>query len=164
MKGYLRFPTTFDGNLPSDAFGRPTARVVIGETYIFDDIGEATVTSAIVWESEKKAAIGVTDGGGRAHILTYPMSEEELAEYAEYRDAYFGRVAPVSNKAKDDFELFEWFMTVQKELPRAKMLEWLSGTPNLSEFETLSDEDLRIAYCEGLVGAVRAKRPQAKAS
>jgi len=31
----LRFPSTFDGSLPSEAFGRQSSRVLIGETYFF---------------------------------------------------------------------------------------------------------------------------------
>jgi len=35
LENYLRFPTTFDGNLPSEAFGYATSRVKIGERYLF---------------------------------------------------------------------------------------------------------------------------------
>jgi hypothetical protein len=158
---YLRFPATFDGRLPSESFGRSTSRVVIGETYFFADVGEGgitgTVTAACVDEGKKEAVIGITDGAGRSQTLRLPMSDADLAEYAEFSDAYFGRLLPGPTKPKDNFELFEWFMATHKTMPRAKMLAWFSAAPDLAELEKLSDEDLRIAYCEALVAAVEAK-------
>ncbi len=53
---YLQFPQTFDGRLPSEAFGKSPGRVLIGETYRFGDGkgGEivGTVTTASVSEQE----------------------------------------------------------------------------------------------------------------
>jgi len=37
------------------------------------------------------------------------------------------------------------------------MIEWFSPASDLTELEQLSDEDLRIAYCEGLVAALEVK-------
>jgi hypothetical protein len=42
IERYLRFPTSFDGRLPSEAFGHATSRVKIGETYFFPDVGVRT--------------------------------------------------------------------------------------------------------------------------
>ena len=50
LAAYPQLPSTFDGRLPSEAFGRGRERITIGQTYFFEDIGEkgllATVTSA----------------------------------------------------------------------------------------------------------------------
>jgi hypothetical protein len=163
----LRFPTTFDGRLPSESFGRSTSRVVIGKTYFFADVGEGgitgTVTAATVNDGKKEAIIGITDGNGRSHLLRSPMSDSDLAEYAEFRDSYFGRVLPGPVEPKDPFELFEWLMATCKTLTRAKMLAWFSAARDLAELEKLSDEDLRIAYCEAMVGAMEAKTPKPEA-
>jgi hypothetical protein len=85
------------------------------------------------------------------------MSDAELADYAEFRDAYFGSVLPGPMNPKDNFELFEWLMATQKSLPRSKMLAWFPPTGDMAELEKLSDEDLRLAYCEALVAVVDAK-------
>jgi hypothetical protein len=53
-----------------------------------------TVTADTVDEGKKEAIIGVTDGAGRSHLIRSPMSGADLAEYAQFRDAYFGRVLP----------------------------------------------------------------------
>ncbi len=166
IEHYLRFPATFDGKLPSDSFGQSTSRVVIGETYFFADVGEGgitgTVTTATVDEGRKEAFIGITAGDGQSYILRSPMSDADLAEYAQFRDVYFGRVLPGPMTPKDNFELFEWFMATHKTMSRAKMLEWFSTARDLAELEKLSDEDLRIAYCEAMVAAVEVTASKPK--
>lgn len=157
---YLRFPDTFDGRLPSEAFGKPSSRVVIGETYFFPDVGEegvtGTVTAATALESKKEVAIAIVDGNNRSLILRQPMSDAALAEYRQYGDAYFGRSSAGPARPKDEFELFEWFMEAEKNKPRDKILKWFSSARDLAALENLSDEDLRIAYCEALVAAIKA--------
>jgi len=162
IEAYLRFPVTFDGKLPSESLGEEPSRVVIGETYFFPDIGDngitGTVTTATVDETNKRAIIGITDGSGHSRIVDEPMSDEAFAEYAEFRDAYFGRVIPGPMQPKDAFELLEWLMEVNKAVPRAKILEWFAGAPDFGELENLADEELRLAYCEALVAVVEAKK------
>lgn len=167
INNYLRFPTTFDGRLPSESLGRPSARVVIGETYFFPEVGEGgvmgTVTAATVDEGKKEAVIAIAAGDDQSHLMRLPMSDEDLAEYTEFRGAYFGRVLPEPMNPKDSLELFEWFLATQKTMPRAKMLAWFSAARDLAELEKLSDEDLRIAYCEAMVAGVEAKTSKPKA-
>lgn len=167
LENYLRFPSTFDGKLPSESFKLPSSRVVIGQTYVFPDVGEggvtATVTAAAVNEQEKAAIIGITDSDGHSSLLRWPMSDEDLAEYSDYPDTYFGRVLPGPIKPKDELERFEWFMATHKTMPREKILAWFSSAANLAELEKLSDEDLRITYCEALVAFMVAKTSKPKA-
>ncbi len=157
-----RFPMTFDGSLPSEAFREPSDRVLIGETYHFPDAGEGglvgKVTEATVSEQTKEVYYGVSTSDGRSVILKSTMTDADFAEYVEYRDVYFGVVKPAGAHPKDEFELFEWLMEVQKNTPRETMLSWFSSTRDRAELEQLSDEDLRITYCEGMVAAVTAQR------
>jgi hypothetical protein len=117
---YAKFPTTFDGSLPSEAFGVASSRVKIGETYFFQGVGEkgliGTVTYASVHESEKAAFIAVTAADGTSQILRQPMSDSELVDYKAHPEAYFGKLLPVSKGINDRYELFEWFMETQKGL------------------------------------------------
>jgi hypothetical protein len=106
---YPQLPSTFDGSLPSETFHGDKGRVLIGETYFFEDIDAkgliATVTSAAVVEPEKKMYIG-TDKGS---ILSFPMSGEMLADYKANPESYFGKVQPATNsKVNTIFELFDW--------------------------------------------------------
>ena len=70
LENYLRLPSTFDGSLPSEAFGHATTRVKIGETYFFADAGEGgmtgIVTAATVDEQNKQMIIGVSGNAKHA--------------------------------------------------------------------------------------------------
>jgi hypothetical protein len=127
------------------------------------DVGEngtvGTVTAATVNEAEKATYLGITDTNGNAQILRVAMSDAEIAEYTEFRDAYFGRVVPGPFRPKDNFELFEWLMETHKTLPREKILEQFAAAPNRDALTAMSDPDLRAAYCEAMVAAMEAKRP-----
>ncbi len=162
--GYTKFPTTFDGSLPSEAFGAASSRVKIGESYLFKNVGGTdmvgTVTYASVLESEKAAYIAVTFTDGTSRILPQPMTDAEFTDYKAHPDAYFGKILPVSKKLENQYELFEWFMEANKGLTRAVLLERLAQAPNLDELKKLNDEDLLAEYCEGLVAA--APDPQKK--
>ena len=160
IEHYLHFPATFDGKLPTESFGMPSSRVVIGKTYSFGGVGEkginGTVTAATVDELNKLAIIGITDGEGRSHILRLPMTEDDFSEYTEFPNAYFGRVLPGPTKLKNNFELFERLMATHTTTPRANMLAWFSKTRDMAALEELSDEDLRVTYCEAMVAATEA--------
>ena len=116
---YPQLPTTFDGSLPSDNL-RDKPRPMIGETYLFEGVANlpasvggnlvATVTTATVLESEKTAYIGVTDQNGRSHILSEPMTDQQLADYKAHPEPYFGRIQHVGHKIGSKYELFEFLM------------------------------------------------------
>lgn len=154
---YLRFPVTFDGKLPSEAFGT-SRRTIIGHSYCFENVaGEdvvGVVTAATVDETRKEAIIGVSTEDGKSRLLRSPMSEAELAEYREYGPAYFGDPQRPSKKLTNRYELFEWLMDAQKDMAREKILAWFGPLSNMAELEKLSDEELRMTYCEALVAAI----------
>src|SRR5262249_35484730 len=126
---YTKFPTTFDGSLPSEAFGAASSRVKIGEPYLFPKVGDrgmvGTVTTATVWESEKKVAIGVTFTDGMSQILTQPMTDAEFTDYKAHPDAYFGKILPAGKTVDNQYDLFECFVEAYKGLPRATLLQRL---------------------------------------
>ena len=166
LQNYLRFPTTFDGNLPSEAFGHATSRVKIGQRYLFPDPdghGELSglVTSALVDETRGEAIIAVTFDNNKSYLMRSPMSESDMAEWKEFGGAFFANPHDDNARTESEFELFEWLMKVNKGIPREKMLAWFSSVRDMPSLEKLSDEDLLIAYCEGHVGAIRTKhRPE----
>ncbi len=163
---YTNFPNTFDGGLPSEAFGAASSRVKIGESYFFPQtegggmVGR--VTTATVNEPEKKTYIGVSFTDGTSRILAQPMSEADLNDYRAYPDAYFGRIMPVGRTVENQYELFEWFMDNHKVTSREKLLEWLARAPDFARLQHMSDDDLRAEYCERLVAAVPAPQKAAE--
>lgn len=162
----LRFPATFDGFLPSVAF-HGSERLLIGNTYHFTDLGEsgtvATVTAATVEEASGTAYIGIYTQKGSAEIITRRMTPEELADYAENRDSYFGRITSNGNKKQvsTPMEFFEWFMEANKGMSRANLLKHLEARPEDERLSSLSDEDLLVEYAERVVSLQMWKWPKA---
>lgn len=92
----LRFPATFDGQMPATAFHGEKPPIQIGEKYCFEGAGPndsdliGTVSDVTVVESEKAAYVAVNTDDGKSYILKDEMSDNQLADYRAHRDAYFG--------------------------------------------------------------------------
>ncbi len=157
---YLRFPSTFDGSLPTEAFGRESSRVLIGETYFFGKENEGgvvgTVTAATVSEAEKMMYVGITTTAGVGHIHRQPMSEAELQDYHRHPEAYFGRIQPVSKRADTPQELFKFFMEANQGVSRDALLERVAAWPHFEQLKSMSEAELLAEYCEGMVASVQA--------
>ncbi len=136
-------------------------RLIIGKTYFFEDIGEkgltATVTSATVNELEKFIYFA-TDKG---HILTQPISDEELEDYQKHPNTFFGIIHEQSRNIKDPFELFERMLNTYINTPKEKLLELMKEYPDIIQLTSLSQKELALIYCEGCVHAMMQKHEQA---
>jgi hypothetical protein len=161
---YTRFPSTFDGALPSEAI-QNSSRVILGNTHCFGDPASGgvigTVTAASVDEQNSQVTFAVLDQHGRSSICIAPMTSQELADYRAHKDSYFGKIVPAGGRIDDPFELFEWFVGNYKGLTRDQLLQNFARSPNIESLQALSDEDLLYEYCERLVAAVvgRSGRP-----
>jgi hypothetical protein len=111
----------------------------------------ATVTSACIDEVNKQVIVG-TDCG---HLLTEPMTDEQLAEYKAYPEAYFGKIMPVSKKVTTPYELFEFWLESHKHLSREQLLTQLVTHPDIKALQAMSTEDLRVEYAEVMVAALQ---------
>lgn len=153
----LSFPSTFDGSLPSVVLHGELPPVVIGESYKFEGAGPngediiGVVGDASVIEAKKVVIVAVNCSDGTSVLLEEPMSDQQLADYKSHPDAYFGKVVRPVKHAKTSLDLFEFFMDVNQNIPRDKLLEHLKG--RVPGAEQMSDDELRVAYCEGLVSA-----------
>jgi hypothetical protein len=156
---YLKLPSTFDGGLPSEAFGRQSNRILIGETYEFDN-GVATVTTVCVSEPEKMIYVGTADG----QILRQPMTDAELADYRAHPEGYFGRLQSPNRKVTEPYELFKFFMDSYGSLTRYEILARFAGSPELPRLETLDLEQLRGEYCDALVWTSGMFKPRVSPS
>lgn len=162
FSSYLKFPTTFDGTLPSEAFADKSSRIVIGNTYFFEDIGEngtiGTVTSATVSKTEKIAYIAISTPQKTSLILTQPMSDDQLEDYQRHGDAYFGQPRPPQKEIKTPYEMFQWLMEANKGASRDIILKWFGQRPDLDRFRAMNDDELRMEYCEALTIAIDRKK------
>jgi hypothetical protein len=156
IQTYGRFPTTFDGSLPSEAL-EGASRLIIGNTYCFGDPGNGgvvgTVTSATVNEAENAAYISVCDQHGNSSIFRDPMSREQIEDWRTHKNSYFGKVIPIEKKMNNAFDLFEWFVESYRGLSREQMLQKFAGAPDFEAVCALSDEDLLYQFCECMVAA-----------
>jgi hypothetical protein len=158
---YLSFPTTFDGSLPSETFGGAQGHVKIGERYFFTDADgdngvAGTVTAVSVDENNKELIVAVSNDT-ETQLLKYPMADAELAEWREFGDAIFGK-EPRQTKThcENEFDLFDFFMNANKELPRDDLLKRCANSGQ--DIEKISHEDLLMLYCEAMVAQMAQKR------
>lgn len=162
FRKYPQLPPTFDGSLPSNTYGKPYDRLIIGETYHFEEIGEngiiGTVTTATVLENEKKIYCAITTGDGASHILTQPMSDEALSDYKVHPESFFGKVQQATRKTEDPYELFEFFMESYQKTSKERLLEFMRGAPDFAILQQMEQVDLAMEYCERCVAMTVNRR------
>jgi hypothetical protein len=160
FKNYPKLPETFDGSLPSEAFNDNPQHLKIGETYFFEDVGDngltATVTSATVNEIDKILYIG-TDKG---QILNRTISDDELVDYKNHPDAFFGTIHRQGKKTDDPFEFFEEMVAIHMSYPKSYTLKQIENWGDADDLRNLSHEDLVLEYCERFVAQLENKKPK----
>ncbi len=152
-------PSTFNGELPEFAFGDAERRFNIGGRYKLDDGTIGVLRSGVVVEPEKKAYLTYETEDKKHLIYTGTLSDAEMSAYKRHPETFFGRIEKVGKEANTAIELFEFFYENLKGTPREKMLEWFSGSPDYSEIERLSTEDMTHLYAERLTISVIHKNP-----
>lgn len=90
------------------------------------------------------------------------MTEGDFADYQEVPEAYFGKLQSVSSEPKSDLDMFKWLMSTMKGYSRAKLLEIVSTSAKFEDLKMLSDEEIKIYYCEGMISAMIANRKKPK--
>jgi len=154
--GLTKYPSTFDGKLPSEAYEN-SQRVMIGETYDFGgDIGVGLVTAATVMTQDKHAVLGVTRlSDGISHLIKKPMTDRELLDYQENSDAYFGQLGPKRKMNKTPYEFFESLVEIHLPWKTEQILDKLKGYADFEKLRELPHEHLVAVYCEGLVAMIQ---------
>jgi len=158
FRKYPQVPPTFDGSLPSTISGKPYDQILIGETYLFNDMTDsegnskrdllATVTSATANTAEKKMYLCVRDSEGINHILVQSMTDEAVVDYQAHPESFFGMIQHVGKNTEDPYELFLFFLDTYQKTPKEKLLEFMKGAPDTARLEQMSQEELAIEYCE----------------
>jgi hypothetical protein len=129
------------------------APILIGERYLVKD-GEGRdvpgeLLSGVVNENEM-CVVGVLRLDDGKHIITrMPITEVEINVYRDSPETFFGAYEP-STKAETPVELYERILSVCSQTPRERLLEFLSGHPNIEAFHQLSQLELAKIYAEGL--------------
>jgi len=153
MQKHCDIPSTFDGDNPELAFGSAEHRLTIGDRYLVpDDRGEeiqGVLASAVVMEQEKVAACAINTENGRGLIVNVPLSEAELAAWRRHPDTFFGEMSR-NRKCETALDLYDFFMETYTKTSKAKLLEFLSGAPDIDQLAKLDQRDLASVYCERL--------------
>lgn len=158
FRKYPQLPTTFDGMLPSEAFNKKSQRVMIGETYLFEDIGKSgvigTVTAANVSANGNEIHFAITTEDGKNQILTKPMTEDELIDYKNHPEAFFGKIQRPPKKTEEPYDLFEFFVDSYRKTPKERLLEIVKDAPDFDALIKMEQFDLVLECCERWVAAV----------
>ncbi|NTU49657.1 MAG: hypothetical protein HGA87_01955 [Desulfobulbaceae bacterium] len=161
-------PVTFDGDIPEFAFNKELKekRLLIGNKYLIPakDGKEAVgiLESATILENEKLAYGSYLFEDGTRGICTCPVTDDEISAYKKYPDTFFGVHRHQGGKTEDPLELFDFFHETYKKTPREKLLEFMKNWPNINEIKKLSDDELSITYCEGLVYSILRDKTQGR--
>jgi hypothetical protein len=153
MAEHAALPSTFDGQMPFVAFGpSKVPRLVIGQRYLVPDsnrgdmLGE--LVDAIVTE-EKGEAMGIYHlDNGQSIIATCPLTPEELKDYRQFPDTFFGVYRKKGGKVDNEIEMFDFLYETYKVTPKERLLEFMKDAPDLKELEQLSQKDLAEVVCE----------------
>ena len=153
MAEHVIIPSTFDGVLPSKAFGDgKTPRLLIGQRYLVPDLsgGEiaGVLVDAIVSVAEKQVyGVYRPDTGGDI-IATSPLTMDELKDYQRHPDTFFGVYRKQGRTIDNPIELFDFFYESYKDTPRERLLELIKDASDFDQFKQLSHKDLAEAVCE----------------
>ena len=154
FRTYPKIPSTFDGSLLSERFNDNPQRLIIGETYFFNNVSEnglvATVTTATLDGKEENILIG-TDTGD---ILSKPITEDELYDYKNHRDYFFGVEKKQRKESKGVYEFFEQLVDIHLQYSKNKIFKLIEPWPDVEELKKLCHEDLVLEYCERIAGQI----------
>lgn len=147
-----RFPSTFDGSLPSDNIPDEPERLKIGQTYNFTDVMLGgligTIKSAVAMESTKTAHIVVNTPDGQGYILTERMSDAAFEDYMANKEAYFGEIQDVSKQSKTPYEFFCRMMEIYENYDRTQLAIQMQMKPDDPRIAGMSDQQLRECISE----------------
>lgn len=160
---YPHIPNTFNGELESEAFGKGAGRLLIDETYYFSDIEGgvlATVTAGSVFIPEKEETIAIYTEHGKTIILKREMTDQELADYRNHPESYFGQIQHVGKNSNNPYDLFEFILSNRLTLTKEQLLEQAQST-DIEYLRSLSQMDLALEIAERMTWHV-VNRNEAK--
>jgi hypothetical protein len=166
MRDHAEIPSTFDGEIPEFAFGEGEPRLFIGRKYIVNDDKDgkehiALLTTATVMEPERKAYCGVTYEDSTSHLVTWELSDEEMAAWRKFPDTFFGEVGQRNTKAESPLELYDFFLGAYRKTSKERLLEFMATANDIEVLKKLDQPSLASVYAERLVNGVLATKRNA---
>ena len=164
IETHSRLPSTFDGELPSVAFSDgKLPRMQIGQFYLVPgpDGNEvpAQLTTATVDTTNREMILAYHDPRtDKSWICKAPMSQEELDDYQQFPDTFFGVYLRQGRKARTPIELFDFMHESYKNTPKEKLLEWMANAPDYADLKNLTQPELSEIYCERCIYSTMIKQ------
>ncbi len=93
----------------------------------------------------------------KSWIGTFDMTPEELADYENFRDTYFGQQEKSGRKIETAIEMFDWLFDIYRHTPRERLLELLAGHLDHESQKKLPQKDLAEILCERYVMSMMAR-------
>jgi hypothetical protein len=163
MREHSEIPSTFDGENPELAFVESENRLLIGNTYLVPDGEggevEGRLTTATVLEQDGAAICGVETSSGRSVLLRVPLSRAELAAWKHHPETFFGEISR-NRSSKTPIDLYDFFIETYSQSTKTKLLELLSGAPDIEQLKALAQPELARVYSERLAAHIAATSGQ----
>jgi len=150
---HSQIPLTFDGELPSAAFTKTDIpRLQVGRRYLVPDrsgkeIEGVLLDATVSVESGEAWGVYQLDQGGSV-IAACPLTPQELEDFRNDPDTFFGVYKKQGRRVNSPTELFESLLECYKASSKERLLHFLKDTPDFQELQGYSQEDLAEIYCE----------------
>jgi hypothetical protein len=167
MKTHYQIPATFDGDLPSTlAPGGGPPRLKFGERYAIPDENGALQPGRF-YNASVDPKSGTMHGAfelydGRHIIAADALSPDELAEYRQYPDTYFGEVLKPGGKCESFVDWCDWLFETYQHTPRERLLEFMANAEDIEQLTALDQRDLAISYSERMASALHKPKGDAR--
>lgn len=165
IRDHSEIPSTFDGEIPEFAFGEGAPRLIIGQRYLVKDEDgrerQGLLTTATVMEAERKAYCGLSFDDGTAVISTWDLSEGEMAAWQRHPDTFFGTLGQRTTKAETPLELYDFILSSYNNTSKERLLEFMSGAPDMVDLQTLDQSTLASIYAERCTNSILAMAQKA---
>jgi len=145
-----RIPTTFDGEIPSLAFGEHAPRLEIGSSYMVDSGDEkvpAELLQALVMEKNSMAFCIMRLPNGNNALYSIPLTEAELEGYKDHPETFFGTVEAPKREMRDLLDAYDFFFSCYGNAPKENLLQFLLGRHNFEQLKELEQPRLARLYC-----------------
>ena len=146
IEEHIEIPQTFGGELPSEVFSTdPMPRLKVGQLYLVPGPEglevPAELTQALVMD-EKAYGVLRDPKTDKNWIGTFEMTPEDLADYAQHPDTYFGVFQKQSKGVQTIMDMYDFFAESSANTPKDKLIAQLPNYPDQEELKRLSQKEL----------------------
>ncbi|MEO8308999.1 MAG: SEC-C domain-containing protein [Pseudomonadota bacterium] len=150
IRGY-QLPVTFDGEWREFARSVDSPRFVIGEKFDLSEVAPgmtAELEQAVVATDGRTVHLVMKMASEHRNVYTNTFTDAEAAAYKLNPATFFGTESTARGAISTPMDMFEFFYMGYRNTPRSRVMEFLSGAPDIEALSLLSDDDLRLTYCE----------------